>query len=78
LVGWLPEGLLDKTVINEVYRVIVKRKKEKKPKPKPNTQENGKSQEAKIGLQKPDFVYLSSGGNLLGRLRRNHSFSLDT
>jgi hypothetical protein len=38
-------------MINEVYRVIVK-----KPPKNPNTQENGKSQEAKIGLQKPDSV----------------------
>jgi hypothetical protein len=36
-------------VVNEVYRVIVKKKKKN-----PNTQENGKSQEAKTGLQKPD------------------------
>jgi trafficking kinesin-binding protein 2 len=54
-------------VVNEVYRVIKKKKR-------PNTQENGKSQEAKTGLQKPDFVvYLNSGSNLLGRLRRNQS-----
>jgi hypothetical protein len=26
-VGWPPEGSLDKTVVNEVYRVIVKKKK---------------------------------------------------
>jgi hypothetical protein len=59
-------------VINKVYRVIVKEKKN------PNTQENEKSQEAKTGLQKPDsVVYLNSGINLLGRLRRNQSFSLD-
>jgi trafficking kinesin-binding protein 2 len=43
----------------------------------PNTQENGKSQEAKTGLQKPVFVvYLNSGSNLLGRLRRNQSLSV--
>jgi hypothetical protein len=36
-------------VINKVFRVIVEKKN-------PNTQENGKSQEAKTGLQKPDFV----------------------
>jgi trafficking kinesin-binding protein 2 len=58
-------------VINEVYRVSVEKNK------KPNSQENGKSQEAKTGLQKPDFVvYLSSGSNLLGRLRRNQSLSV--
>jgi hypothetical protein len=28
-VGWPPEGSLDKTVVNEVYRVIVKKKKKK-------------------------------------------------
>jgi trafficking kinesin-binding protein 2 len=58
-------------VVNEVYRVIVKKKK------KPNMQENGKSQEAKTGLEKSDFVvYLNSGSNLLGRLRRNQSLSV--
>jgi trafficking kinesin-binding protein 2 len=51
-------------VFNKVYRVIVLKKKN------PNTQKNGKSQEAKIGLQKPNaVVYLTSGNNLLGRLR---------
>jgi hypothetical protein len=61
-------------VINEVYRVIVKKKKTKNP----NTQENGKSQEAKTGLQKPDsVVYLNSDNNLLSRLRKSQSFSLD-
>jgi trafficking kinesin-binding protein 2 len=46
-------------------------------KQKTNTHENGKSQEAKTGLQKPDFVvYLNSGSNLLGRLRRNQSLSV--
>jgi hypothetical protein len=45
-----------------------------KKKKNPNTQENGKSKEAKIDLQKPDsVVYLNSDGNLLGRLRRNQS-----
>jgi trafficking kinesin-binding protein 2 len=43
----------------------------------PPTQENGKSQEAKIGLQKPDsVVYLNSGSNLLGSQRRNQSLSV--
>jgi hypothetical protein len=53
-VGWPLEVSLDKTVVNEVYRVIVKKKKN------PNIQENGKSQDTKIGLQKPDsVVYLN-------------------
>jgi trafficking kinesin-binding protein 2 len=57
------DGSLNKTVVNEVYRVIV-------TKTNPNIQENGKSQEAKIGLQKPDsVVYLNSDSNLLGELR---------
>jgi hypothetical protein len=57
-------------VINEVYRVIVKKKLTPK--------RMGKAKRLKIGLQKPDFVvYLSSGSNLLGRLRRNQSFSLN-
>jgi trafficking kinesin-binding protein 2 len=35
----------------------------------------GKSKEAEVGLQKPDSaVYLNSGSNLLGGLRRNQSF----
>jgi trafficking kinesin-binding protein 2 len=52
-------------VINEFYRVIVKKTKAKQP----NTQENRKSQEVKTGLQKPL-------GNLLGRLRRSQSLSV--
>jgi hypothetical protein len=68
-VGGPPEKSLDKILINEVYKVIEK---------SPNTQENGKSQEAETGFQKPDFVvYLNSGTNLLGGLRRNQSSSLD-
>jgi hypothetical protein len=68
-VGWPLEGSLDKTVVNEVYRVIVKKT--------PNTQENGKNQEAKIGLQNPDsVVYLNLGSNLLGGLRRNQTLSV--
>jgi hypothetical protein len=39
-VGWPPEGSLDKTVINEVYRVIIKKN--------PNTQENGKAKKLKL------------------------------
>jgi hypothetical protein len=49
-VGWPPEGSLDKTVINEVYRVNCKKKKKTQNPKNPNTQENGKSQEAKTGL----------------------------
>jgi hypothetical protein len=55
-----------------------KTKNKTKEQKNPNTQENGKSQEAKTGLQKPDsVVYLNSGTNLLGGLRKNQSFSLD-
>ncbi|XP_042522898.1 trafficking kinesin-binding protein 2 [Dipodomys spectabilis] len=40
----------------------------------PDPQENGKSQETEINFQKPDSViYLNSGSNLLGGLRRNQS-----
>jgi hypothetical protein len=61
-VGWTPEVSLDKTMVNKVYRVIKKKN--------PNTQENGKSQKVKIGLQKPDsVVYLNSDNNLLGILK---------
>jgi hypothetical protein len=70
-VRWTPKGSLDKTVVNEFQKVIVEKKE------KPSTQENGKSQEGKTGLQKSDFfVYFSSGCNLLGRLRRNQSLSV--
>jgi hypothetical protein len=60
------EWSLDKTVVNEVYRVIVKNNKQS------NTQENVKSQEAKIGLQEADIVvYLNSASNLLGILKED-------
>lgn len=40
----------------------------------PDAQENGRSQEAEIGLRRPDStVYLKSGSNLLSGLRRNQS-----
>lgn len=40
----------------------------------PDAQQNGKSQEAEVGLQKADSaVYLNSGSSLLGGLRRNQS-----
>jgi hypothetical protein len=43
---------------NRVYRAIKKQN--------PTTQENGKNQEAKTGLQNPvSAVYLNSGTNLL-------------
>uniref|UniRef100_A0A8C4KWE9 Trafficking kinesin protein 2 n=1 Tax=Equus asinus TaxID=9793 RepID=A0A8C4KWE9_EQUAS len=39
-----------------------------------DTHKNGRSQEAEIGLQRPDSaVYLNSGSNLLSGLRRNQS-----
>jgi trafficking kinesin-binding protein 2 len=73
-VGWPLEGSLDNTVVNKVYKVVVKKKRKRK---NPNAQDNGKIQEAKIGLQKPDSViYLNSGSNLLSRLRRNQSLSV--
>lgn len=40
----------------------------------PDAQENGRSQETEIGLQRPSSaVYLNSGSNLLSGLRRNQS-----
>ncbi|XP_066089326.1 trafficking kinesin-binding protein 2 [Saccopteryx bilineata] len=40
----------------------------------PDAQEKGRSQEAEIGLQRPDStLYLNSGSNLLSGLRRNQS-----
>jgi hypothetical protein len=48
-------------MINKVYRVIVRKN--------PNTQENGKSQEAKTGLQNQTLLfYLNSGNNLMSIL----------
>jgi hypothetical protein len=49
-VGWPPEGSLDKTVVDEVYRVIVKEK--------PNTQKNGKSQEAKLVFKNQTSLFI--------------------
>lgn len=43
----------------------------------PDAQENGRSQEAEIGLQRPESaVYLNSGSNLLSGLRRNQSLPI--
>ncbi|XP_012657600.2 trafficking kinesin-binding protein 2 [Otolemur garnettii] len=40
----------------------------------PDIKENGRSQEAEVGLQKPDSaIYLSASSNFLGGLRRNQS-----
>lgn len=43
----------------------------------PDAQENGRSQEAETGLQRPESaVYLNSGSNLLSGLRRNQSLPI--
>lgn len=63
-VGQLKMNLVDRLKRLGIARVV------KTPVP----QENGKSREAEMGLQKPDSaVYLNSGGSLLGGLRRNQS-----
>lgn len=63
-VGQLKMNLVDRLKRLGIARVV------KTPIP----QENGKSREAEMGLQKPDSaVYLNSGGSLLGGLRRNQS-----
>jgi trafficking kinesin-binding protein 2 len=55
-------------VVNEVYRVIVRKKNL-------TSRRMEKAKRLKIGLQKQDsVVYLNSGTNLLGKLRRNQSF----
>lgn len=43
----------------------------------PDAQGNGRSQEAEIGLQRPESaLYLNSGSNLLSGLRRNQSLPI--
>jgi trafficking kinesin-binding protein 2 len=61
-----PEGSLDKTVVNEVYRVIVKKKA-------PTPRRMGKAKRLKLDFKNETRVYLNSGSNLLVRLRRNQS-----
>ncbi|XP_032715964.1 trafficking kinesin-binding protein 2 isoform X1 [Lontra canadensis] len=63
-VGQLKMNLVDRLKRLGIARVIKT----------PNAQENGRSQEAEIGLRRPDSaVYLNSGSNLLSGLRRNQS-----
>ncbi|KAM8789653.1 trafficking kinesin-binding protein 2 [Rhynchonycteris naso] len=63
-VGQLKMNLVDRLKRLGIARVINT----------PDAQENGRSQEAEIGLQRPDStVYLNSGSNLLSGLRRNQS-----
>jgi hypothetical protein len=53
-VGWPLEGSVDKTVVNEVYkvyRVIVKKKK------KPNTQEIGKAKRLKLVFKNQTLLF---------------------
>lgn len=63
-VGQLKMNLVDRLKRLGIARVVKT----------PDPQENGKSREAEMGLQKPDSaVYLNSSGSLLGGLRRNQS-----
>ncbi|XP_059024392.1 trafficking kinesin-binding protein 2 isoform X1 [Mustela lutreola] len=63
-VGQLKMNLVDRLKRLGIARVIKT----------PDAQENGRSQEAEIGLRRPDSaVYLNSGSNLLSGLRRNQS-----
>lgn len=63
-VGQLKMNLVDRLKRLGIARVVKT----------PDTQENGRSQEPEIGLQKPDSaVYLNSGSSLMGGLRRNQS-----
>jgi hypothetical protein len=74
-VGWPLEGSLDKTVINGVCRVIVGKKRKKRI--NLTTRRMGKAKRLKLVFKSHFIVYLNLGSNLLGRLRRNQSFSLD-
>lgn len=63
-VGQLKMNLVDRLKRLGIARVVKT----------PDPQENGKSQEAELGLQKPESaVYLNSSGSLLSGLRRNQS-----
>ncbi|CAK7306595.1 Trafficking kinesin-binding protein 2 [Vulpes lagopus] len=63
-IGQLKMNLVDRLKRLGIARVIKT----------PDAQENGRSQEAEVGLQRPDSaVYLNSGSNLLSGLRRNQS-----
>lgn len=66
-VGQLKMNLVDRLKRLGIARVIKS----------PDAQKNGKSQEAEIGLRRPDStVYLNSGSNLLSGLRRNQSLPI--
>lgn len=63
-VGQLKMNLVDRLKRLGIARVVKT----------PDPQENGKSREAEVGLQRPESaVYLNSSGSLLGGLRRNQS-----
>ncbi|XP_055967549.1 trafficking kinesin-binding protein 2 isoform X2 [Sorex fumeus] len=63
-VGQLKMNLVDRLKRLGIARVVKT----------PDVQENGRSQEAETGLQRPgSAVYLNSGSNLLSGLRRNQS-----
>ncbi|XP_008068979.1 trafficking kinesin-binding protein 2 [Carlito syrichta] len=63
-VGQLKMNLVDRLKRLGIARVVKT----------PSSQENGRSREAEVGLQKPDStIYLNSGSSLLGGLRRNQS-----
>jgi hypothetical protein len=70
--GWPLEPSLDKTVVNEVYRVIVKKKKKRKTL---TPRRMGKAKRLKLVFnnKQDSIVYLNSGSNLLGRLKRNQN-----
>jgi hypothetical protein len=58
-VDWPPEVLLDKTVINEVYRVIVKNQKTKKKKPKKLTPRRmGKAKRLKVVFKNQTLLFI--------------------
>ncbi|XP_036109738.1 trafficking kinesin-binding protein 2 isoform X2 [Molossus molossus] len=66
-VGQLKMNLVDRLKRLGIARVIKT----------PDAQEDGRGQEAEIGLRRPDStVYLNSGSNLLSGLRRNQSLPI--
>jgi hypothetical protein len=67
-VRWPQERSLNKTVVSDISRVIVKKKVA------PRRME--KAKRLKLVFKKQSFGYLNSGSYLLGGLRRNQSLSI--
>jgi hypothetical protein len=59
-VGWPLEGSLDKTVVNEVYRIIVKIKNNNNKKETLKPRRMGKAKRLKLVFKKQTLIYLNS------------------